>query len=179
MTPPTDTPVERLLQTLRITARGGAHLSYSWHRLFDQRIDAEWVRNLEHAPEMAERLEAFVSRFGRMQDTMAGKLLPRWLLALAERPGSQIETLNRAEQLGVLPSTERWLEARNLRNRLVHEYISDPERFTEDMLLAREYSLMLLDTYNRLRQDAMMRLGIDQENLPEELALPRPMKPDN
>ena len=67
---------------------------------------------------MAERLEAFVSRFGRMQDTIADKLLPRWLLAQAETPGSQIETLNRAEKLGVLPDVEQWLEARKLRNHI-------------------------------------------------------------
>ncbi|MDD5383774.1 MAG: hypothetical protein PHG89_02690 [Gallionella sp.] len=169
----TGLPVERFLQTLEIVAREGKHLSYSWNSLFSQTIEAEWVRNLEQDPGCAERLEAFVSRFGRMQDTMADKLLPRWLLALAEVPGSQIETLNRAERLGVLASTERWLEARNLRNRLVHEYITDPARFAEDLMLAREYSLMLLDTFNRLRLDAMTRMGHKTEGLPEELALPR------
>lgn len=70
-----------------------------------------------------------MSRFGRMQDTIADKLFPRWLLALAETPGSQIETLNRAERLGILNSTERWLEMRNLRNRLVHEYMTDSAKF--------------------------------------------------
>lgn len=99
--------------------------------------------------------------------------MPRWLLALAEVPGSQIETLNRAERLDVLASTERWLEARNLRNRLVHEYMTDPARFAEDLMLAREYSLMLLETFNRLRLDAMMRMGHQTEDLPEELILPR------
>jgi len=98
---------------------------------------------------------------------------PRWLLALAETPGSQIETLNRAERLGVLTSTEQWLEARNLRNRLVHEYITEPEKFAEDLALAKEYSLMLLDTYNRLRQDAIERMGQEAESLPEALTLPR------
>lgn len=165
----TGLPVERFLQTLEIVAREGKHLSYSWNSLFSQTIDAEWVRNLEHAPEIAERLEAFVSRFGRIQDTVADKLLPRWLLALAEKPGSQIETLNRAERLGILTSTERWLEARNLRNRLVHEYITDPERFAEDLNLAKEYCPMLLDTFNRLRHDAITRIGIKKENLPEGL----------
>jgi len=83
------------------------------------------VRQLDAHPELAERLETFVSRFGRMQHTIADKLLPRWLQALAETPGSQIETLNRAERLGVLASTEQWLEARKLRNHWVHEYMDD------------------------------------------------------
>ncbi|GBL44302.1 hypothetical protein SFMTTN_0097 [Sulfuriferula multivorans] len=170
----TGLPIARFLQTLEIVAREGKHLSYSWNSLFSQTIDAEWVRNLEHAPAIAERLEAFVSRFGKMQDTMANKLFPRWLLALAETPGSQIETLNRAERLGVLTSTEQWLEARNLRNRLVHEYLTEPEKFAEDLALVKEYSLMLLNTFNGLRQDAIARMGHKAENLPEALILPRP-----
>ncbi len=103
-------PAARFLHTLEIVAKEGKHLSYSWNSLFNQTIDVEWVVSLEQNPGCAEQLEAFVSRFGRMQDTMADKLFPRWLLALAEEPGSQIETLNRAERLGVLTSTERWLE---------------------------------------------------------------------
>ena len=60
-------------------------MAYSWGRLYSQQIDVAWVLGLESAPELAEMLEAFTSRFGRMQDTIAGKLLPRWRLALAER----------------------------------------------------------------------------------------------
>jgi hypothetical protein len=86
--------------------------------------------------------------------------------------GSQIETLNRAERLGVLTSTERWLEERNLRNRLVHEYVTDPVKFARDLVLVKEYSLMLIETFNCLRQYAMTRMGHKKENLPEELILP-------
>jgi hypothetical protein len=88
-------PVGRFLETLEIVFREGAHLAYSWQRVYSQPIDSAWVRGLATNPEHAETLEAFVSRFGRMQDTIAGRLLPRWLLALAEMPGSQIEVLNR------------------------------------------------------------------------------------
>lgn len=99
--------------------REGKHLRYSWSRLYSQDLDLTWVNSLEDNPELAERLEAFVFRFGRMQDTIASKLLLRGLLALAETPASQIETLNRAEKLRVIESVKRWLEARKLRNRLV------------------------------------------------------------
>ena len=172
MRPTLELPIARFLDTLEIVAKEGKHLSYSWSSLFNQTIDIERVVGLEQNHRRAEQLEAFVSRFGRMQDTMADKLFPRWLLALAEVPGSQIETLNRAERLGVLTSTEHWLEARNLRDRLVHEYMTEPAKFVEDLALAREYSLMLISTFNRLRQDAMARMGHKTEILPEELILP-------
>jgi len=165
-------PVQRFLHTLQVVAREGRHLRYSWGRLFSQTIDADWVGRLEAEPELAERLEAFVSRFGRMQDTISGKLLPRWLLALAETPGSQIEVLNRAERLGVVSSTERWLAARQLRNRLIHEYMTDTHTFADDLLLARDYAPDLIDTYNRVRKFAIERMGIGEGDLPPPLEPP-------
>jgi uncharacterized protein YutE (UPF0331/DUF86 family) len=56
-------------------------------------------------------------------------------VAQAESPGSLIETLHRAEQLGVIDSAASWLEARKLRNRLIHEYMTDPAEFAADMRL--------------------------------------------
>jgi hypothetical protein len=171
-----DLPKARFLQTLEIVAKEGKHLSYSLNGLFSQSINLDWVLGLELNPGCAEQLEAFISRFGRMQDTMADKLFPRWLLALAEVPGSQIETLNRAERLGIVSSTEHWLELRSLRNRLVHEYMTEPAKFVEDLALAKEYSLMLMETYNRLRQYALTRMGNKSENLPWELKIPESAK---
>ncbi|WP_019022201.1 hypothetical protein [Thioalkalivibrio sp. ALE23] len=163
-------PVDRFLQTLEIVRREGEHLDWSRGRLAAESIDAEWVRALGDAPERAERMEAFVSRFGRMQDTIADKLLPRWLLALAETPGSQIEVLNRAERLGVIEDLEDWLEVRRLRNRLVHEYMRDPETFAEDLCRTRAHTDMLLDTYERVRRFAVERMGLDSTAVPVSLA---------
>ena len=164
--------LERFLQTLEIVYREGKHLAYSWGRLYSEPIDVEWTAKLEEHPELAERLEAFLSRFGRMQDTMGGKLLPRWLSALAEVPGSQIETLNRAERLGVLDSAEQWLAARYLRNRLIQEYMDQADTFTEDLLLAKEYSGLLIDTYNNIREYARTRMDLDATRVPGRLSLP-------
>jgi hypothetical protein len=159
-------PIDRLLATVRIVHRESEHLEWSRQRLLGEPIDQEWVDSLEARPELAERLEAFVSRYGRMQDTIAQKLLPRWLIALAEEPGSQIEVLNRAERLGVLENTDQWLEARQLRNRLVHEYMEDSAAFAENIKLAEAYSEMLIETYHRVRKDIVDRLGIPASELP-------------
>jgi len=110
-----------------------------------------------------------------MQDTISDKLLPRWLQALAEQPGSQIDTLNRAEQLQVVANVGTWLEARKLRNRLVHEYMEDPEEFAEGLNLASHYSLTLIDTYNRVRDFALHRMGLGESALPASLVMPAPL----
>jgi hypothetical protein len=107
-----------------------------------------------------------------MQDTIAGKLLPRWLLALAEVPGSQIEILNRAERLGVVQDVQRWLEARNLRNRLIHEYAGCAEDFADDLMLAKESACLLMTTYNQVRSFAADRMALEKGSLPQSLELP-------
>jgi len=162
-------PIDRYLDTLRIVQKEGIHLSYSWQRLFSRVIDAAWVQALDNKPELAEQLEAFVSRFGRMQDTIADKLLPRWLQAQAENAGSQIEVLNRAERLGVVSNVEYWLEARKLRNRLIHEYIEAPQDFADDLNLAKEYTQMLVATYNQLQAYTANRMSIEAQNMPYAL----------
>ena len=160
------TAIDRFIATLGIVAKEAHHLEWSRARLFAQTIDSQWVEALAGHPEQAERLEAFVSRYGRLQDTLADKLLPRWLLALAETPGSQIETLNRAERLGVVENVAVWLEARQLRNRLIYEYMTDNTSFAKDLLLAESCSRMLIETARRLREDAMKRLHIPTSQLP-------------
>lgn len=124
---------------------------------------------MDQYPTQAERLEAFVSRFGRTQDTIAGRLIPRWLNALAEEPGSQLEALNRGERLGVVEDVEHWLEARALRNRLVHEYMDDPRQFAADLSLAESYVDMLFTTWGRIRTYAEQRMKIPPDQLPPGL----------
>ena len=165
-----DIQLSRFLSTLHIVAKEGRHLIYSVGRLKAHTVDASWVVGLEDNPEQAEQLEAFISRFGRMQDTVADKLLPRWLIALAEKPGSQIEVLQRAERLEVLANVEGWLEARKLRNRLVHEYMEDADSFSKDLLLAIGYSNILIGCFNQLREFALHRMEISSDvDLPDAL----------
>ncbi|WP_396586904.1 hypothetical protein [Bermanella sp. R86510] len=162
-------PIDRFLETLRIVSKEGVHLSYSWKRLYENTIDADYINTLNNDPEASIVLEAFVSRYGRMQDTIADKLLPRWLQALAEAPGSQIDVLNRAERLGVLEDVETWLAARKLRNRLVHEYMESEHEFASDLLLAKEFSQLFIDLYTKIRTYTKDRMQVSEEKLPQEL----------
>lgn len=163
-------PIERFVETLKIVQKEGFHLSFSWKRLFSHEINEEWVKELDQQPVLAEQLEAFVSRFRRMQDTIADKLLPRWLQAQAENAGSQIEVLNRAERLGVVDSVDNWLIARKLRNRLVHEYMEAPQAFSDDLNMAKEFSKMLIGTYNQLWEYSGSRMQLDKDYLPPRLS---------
>lgn len=141
----------RLLSLLEITHKEATHLLYSWHQLFSQRqADVDWVKGLDTRPDEAVVLEAFVSRYARLQDNIAGKLIPVWLEALSERPASQLENLNKSEKLGVIKSVEDWLSARQVRNSLVHEYVVNPADMVDALQLAKVATRQFFDTYNAI-----------------------------
>jgi hypothetical protein len=68
------------------------------------------------------------------------------------------EVLNRAERLGVIESTEHWLAARKLRNRLVHECAESADGFAADLRLALDSTPMLMETYQRVCDFAATRM---------------------
>lgn len=94
-------------------------------RLFGDPFTPERAGQLESDPDLAERVEAFVGRFGRLQDTVSDKLLPVLLVALGETPAAAIDNLDRAERLGLIVSADEWMTMRKLRNQMVHEYVED------------------------------------------------------
>lgn len=102
-----------------------AHLRATDARLFTEPTAAQRTGKLRTGIDLAERVDAFVARFGRLQDTVADKLLPAILDWMAEPLGPAIDNLVRAERLGGLRSADGWLEVHRLRSRMVHEVVRD------------------------------------------------------
>ena len=117
--------VARLEFLMRVTEKECKHLLDTDQRLFGDLSTIEVAQRIEQDPVLAERLDAFVGRFGRLQDTVGDKLLPALLTALAERPGPAIDNQDKAEEFGFIESVDAWMEMRKLRNQMVHEYIED------------------------------------------------------
>lgn len=121
-----DAPLAAKLTFLsRVVLKECVHLLDTDQRLFGNLFTLEEAQRVKTDPILAERLDAFVSRFGRLQDTVGDKLLPALLLALAEKTGPAIYNLDRAEKFGFIESTDTWMEMRKLRNQMVHEYVED------------------------------------------------------
>jgi hypothetical protein len=115
----------RLGFLIRVTDKECVHLLDTDARLFGTLFTIEEAQKIQLDPVLAERLDAFVSRFGRLQDTVGDKLLPALLTALAETTGPAIDNLDKAEKFGFIESADTWMEMRRLRNMMVHEYIED------------------------------------------------------
>jgi hypothetical protein len=58
--------VQAMLQSLELAHKEAEHLRYSQSTLFALPIDLAWVQSLSRQPALAEKVEAFVSRFGRL-----------------------------------------------------------------------------------------------------------------
>ena len=129
MTPPDlrRAPGEKLRFLAQVVRAEAELLSLTDGRLFAVPMDTRRAGTLRQDIELGERVDAFVARFGRLQDTLADKLLPEILSWLGEAVGPAIDNLSRAERLGWISDGQAWLDARQLRNRMIHEYVRDPE----------------------------------------------------
>ena len=101
------------------------HLKATDQSLFEQPITTVALESLEGDLRFSEQIDAFVTRFNRLQDTLGDKMLPPLLAFNAENIGTMIDNLDKAERFGWINSTDQWLEIRKLRNQMVHEYIED------------------------------------------------------
>lgn len=137
-------------QLVRITRKEAAHLNRTAERIQQQSPDHAWVRSLVDDDARSEMLDAFVSRFGRLQDTLGDKLLPALLRYSLEKTGTQLDNLLRAEKLGWITSVQAWVEVRELRNRLVHEYVESPDDLLVALLAALQGVQVLIDAQSRM-----------------------------
>ena len=81
---------------------------------------------------------------------MGEKLLEQLMRAFSEPPLPQLAKLDRAEKLGWLSNADLWLETRQLRNLLVHEYIEASELLIASGRTALQRCGLLLNTVERL-----------------------------
>lgn len=139
--------IERLLE---ITEKEVFYFQQSKIRVINSNIDTKWIEVLDQNPEHSEMLDAFVARFSRLQDTIGDKLLPAILKLNLESVGSQLDNLFRAEKLGWIDSADQWIELQGLRNSLVHEYMTSPEKLLSALKKVIHLGDMLIKTQNLL-----------------------------
>lgn len=150
-------------QLIAVTAKEARHLQVTADRIRALAPDVAWIESLETNVEGGEMLDAFVSRFGRLQDTLGDKLLPAMLRASLEPTGSQLDNLLRAEKIGWIDSSERWIEIRSLRNRLIHEYVDSAVDLSQALIAALEGISALIDTQNKMAAYARRFVTPDAE----------------
>jgi len=152
----------RLQFLARIVRKEIRYLRLTDQRLFPDSFTREKAERLDADVELAERVDAFVSRFGRLQDTVGDKLLPQYLNAVGEATGPAVDNLNRAEKLGLLNSAELWVTLRDLRNEMIHEYMEDLDKLANALNMGHEHVVTLSEDAERILADLESRGWIAQ-----------------
>ena len=147
------------LLALDLARKEAKHLNYSQSTLFALQIDLAWVQALGNRPDLAEKVEAFVSRFGRLQDQLGDKLLPRFASLVGENSKTLLDALSVAEKTELLDSADAFIAARKLRNALVHEYMHDAQTFLESLFEAQQACLMFFAVIEKAEAE-IVRLGV-------------------
>lgn len=95
-----------------------------------------------------ERFEALTSRFARLADLILQKAIRLIELIELEASGSILDRINRAEKRGLIANSEQFIEIRQLRNSIAHEYDADALlKIFEDCL---EFTPVLLSTVENI-----------------------------
>ena len=149
--------VSRLKFLARVVSKECKHLATTNERLFTDQFTLAQAIRLENDPDLSEQVDAFVSRFGRLQDTVGDKLLPLLLAALGEKPGAAIDNLDRAERLGLMKSADEWIAMRTLRNQMVHEYIEDPVVLSSALQTGHAFVPVLITAANNMINEVKRR----------------------
>lgn len=143
---------------LRVVHREASHLRATDERLFHRPFTPDRVQKLEENVVEAERVDALVSRFGRLQDTLGDKLLPAYLEAVGEKRTTAMDRLDAGERLGPIPSADERFAIRKLRNKMVHEYIEDPEILASALQSGHDFVATLLHVADAL-ESAITKRG--------------------
>lgn len=140
------------LLTLSVAEKEAKHHSYTQRTLFAQTIDLVWVDSLEVDAQRAEKVDAFVARFSRLQDCIGEKLLPRYAKLLGDTGKSMLDVLNYAERMNWLEDAEAFVSARKLRNLLVHEYMTDRQLFLDALRAANKAADQLIAIVYQIKE---------------------------
>lgn len=150
-------PSDRLGFLCGVVSRELQYLQETDGRLFSQPMTVLRAASLPQQSQLAEQVDAFVARFGRLQDTLGDKLLPALLTWLAEPVGPAIDNLARAERWGWIDSADAWITLRQLRNRMVHEYVNDPAILADALQSAHSGVAVLRSTAQRMLEEVRRR----------------------
>lgn len=96
-------------------------------------------------------LDMMTTRFSKLQDIIGSKIFPLILELLQEDAITFIDKLNKLEKLGYIDDTNWWIELREIRNKLAHDYPDDQDSISTHLSLVLVKSTELLDFWQNLK----------------------------
>ncbi len=110
-------------------------------------------------------LELLTSRFSKLLDLIGRKVFPSVLRILEEDKEnfSLLDRLYKLEKLDFLPDAKMWIEMREIRNHITHEYHEDPDLAAQNLNKTIEAAQDLLTYWkflkNKIHKSAFFKMG--------------------
>ena len=103
----------------------------------------------EYSDDELEAFDALTARYARASDRLTHRVFPLFDIIELEPRGSFLDTINRAEKRGIIPSALLFKEIREVRNEIAHEYsLRDPAVLFADVL---RLSPLVIEAVNSVR----------------------------
>lgn len=106
-------------------------------------------------------VDSFIFRFIKIQDMMVGKMFRGVLRAVGEYSESMtaLDVLDKMEKVGLIESASLWIDYRNLRNELTHEYPDNRDEIISGLKVSLDVFEVMENTYKKIN-DYLVRKGI-------------------
>jgi len=107
-----------LTEQLGLCRRSAAASQHTWRKLNPERIG-------ESDPDLLEALETLTTRFSRLKDILIKRVFRAVSAVELSDAERLLDVLDLMERLHLIAGTEQWVELKELRNAIVHEYKLD------------------------------------------------------
>lgn len=100
-------------------------------------------------------LDVMAVRYAKLQDLIGSKIFYRLLDAMVEPIENNrfLDVLAHLEKIGILDSVDFWIDLRNVRNFIAHEYPEEPLLLVKNINILHSCSLKLLGFWEKLQTE--------------------------
>ena len=91
------------------------------------------------------------TRFGKLQDIIGSKIFPIILNLLEEEAVAFIDKLNKLEKLGYIDDANWWIELREIRNKIAHDYPDDHDLICSHISAVIVKAAELIEFWQKLK----------------------------
>lgn len=153
--------VDKLKESLRLCSMHNQPMQYAYGKVKQYfPLDEKTYHNLSQ--DDLSYIDQLIFRFSKLQDSMGTRLFPALLICLGEDIEAKpfIDLLTLLEKLELIEDHQVWLEIRETRNIVTHEYPFIESEIIEGLNLLNKKASLLTDIWNKLDKYAHERFEL-------------------
>jgi len=153
--------IDKLQEALRLCSIHSQRMQYAYSKVKQYfPLDKKTYNDLSQ--DDLSYIDQLIFRFSKLQDSMGSRLFPALLMCLGEDIEAKpfIDLLTLLEKLELIDDHQVWLEIRETRNIVTHEYPFIESEIIEGLNALNRHVLLLTDIWNKLDNYAHSRFEL-------------------